>query len=261
MVNKRILIIEDDKDIARLVGLHLEDLGCEVESTSTGEAGLEQLAGGGFDLVLLDLMLPGVDGLEICRRIRSGPSGNVPILMLTAKFTETDRVVGLEMGADDYLTKPFSVLELVARVKALFRRVEMLSAKEPEDAPSIIRRPGLEIDKQKRKVTVGGREVALTAKEFDLLAHFAAHPGRVFTRSQLLDQVWQYGHEGYEHTVNSHINRLRAKIEPNPSDPSYIVTVWGVGHRFPERGASRHDAADTANKPPAAGSAGPARGT
>lgn len=230
---RRVLIIEDDPDIARLVELHLGDLDCSVDIERDGNRGLLRATSGDYDLIVLDLMLPGVDGLEICRRVRSSANGHVPILMLTAKTTEVDRVVGLEIGADDYLTKPFSILELVARVKALFRRVEAF-VPESEAARSVIDRRGLHIDRDKREVTVDGREVKLTAKEFDLLFHFAAHPGRVFTRGQLLDHVWQYGHDGYEHTVNSHINRLRAKIETDSSEPRYIETVWGVGYRFPE---------------------------
>ena len=230
---RKVLIIEDDQDIARLVELHLKDINCSVHLERDGDKGLRRAVATSYDLIILDLMLPGLDGLEICRRIRSSKASHVPIMMLTAKTTEVDRVVGLEIGADDYLTKPFSILELVARVKALFRRVEAL-APEPESTKDIIDRRGLHLDKEKREVSVSGREVKLTAKEFDLLFHFAAHPGRVFTRSQLLDHVWQYGHDGYEHTVNSHINRLRAKIETDPSSPCYIETVWGVGYRFPE---------------------------
>ena len=232
-MHRRVLIIEDDHDIARLVELHLRDLNCDAEIEHDGARGLRSALEQDHDLIVLDLMLPGLDGLEICKRIRASSKGHVPILMLTAKSTEVDRVVGLEIGADDYLTKPFSILELVARVKALFRRVEAL-ALESEIVADVIDRRGLHIDKSKREVSVDGREVKLTAKEFDLLFYFAAHPGRVFTRGQLLDRVWQYGHDGYEHTVNSHINRLRAKIEADPSTPRYIETVWGVGYRFPE---------------------------
>ena len=232
-MTRRVLIIEDDRDIARLVELHLRDLNCTTDLEHDGDSGLRRAGDGSYDLIILDLMLPGLDGLEICRRIRSSAQSHVPILMLTAKSTELDRVVGLEIGADDYLTKPFSILELVARVKALFRRVEAL-APEPERTQEVIDQRGLHIDKEKREVTVSGREIKLTAKEFDLLFHFAAHPGRVFTRGQLLDHVWQYGHDGYEHTVTSHINRLRAKIEADTSSPCYIETVWGVGYRFPE---------------------------
>jgi DNA-binding response OmpR family regulator len=150
--------------------------------------------------------------------------------MLTAKSSEVDRVVGLELGADDYLTKPFSIRELLARVKALFRRMEALAA--PRKRAGSIEAAGLSVDLDGRRVSVGGRPVELTAREFDLLVHFAQHPGRVYTRTQLLDQVWGYGHGSYQHTVNSHINRLRAKIEEDPSQPRYIVTVWGVGYRF-----------------------------
>ena len=228
---RKVLIVEDDRDIAGLVRLHLEELGCEVELREDGRSGLERATGSGFDLVILDLMLPGLDGLEVCRRLRAD-SNYTPILMLTSKTTELDRVLGLELGADDYLTKPFSVLELVARVKALFRRMEALRSGDAASAPERIEIDGLSIDEARRSVTVDGSPAHLTAKEFDLLTWFARHPGRVFSRAQLLDHVWGYGHDGYEHTVNSHINRLRAKIEADPSSPRRIVTVWGVGYRF-----------------------------
>ena len=176
--------------------------------------------------------------------IRALP-GYVPILMLTAKSTELDRVLGLEMGADDYLVKPFSVRELQARVRALFRRVEALSASAGgAEADETIERGALRIETGKRRVSIDGAEVALTAREFDLLLHFARHPGQVFNRARLLDQVWGYNHEGYEHTVNSHINRLRAKIERDPSTPRYILTVWGVGYKFSDRLDARDDSAE-----------------
>jgi DNA-binding response OmpR family regulator len=152
--------------------------------------------------------------------------------MLTSKSSEFDRVLGLEIGADDYVTKPFSIRELMARVKAIFRRVEGMQAGFSETKMNSIHVGDLAIDPQKRKLGLRGQTVDLTAKEFDLLLYFARHPGRVYTRSQLLDQVWGYGHDGYEHTVNSHINRLRAKIEDDPADPRYILTVWGVGYKF-----------------------------
>jgi len=230
-MNRRILVIEDDPDIAKLVEIHLRDTGCKVDHVPDGLAGLELATNGAYDLIVLDLMLPGIDGLEICRRVRAQES-YTPILMLTAKSSELDRVVGLEMGADDYLTKPFSVLELVARVKALFRYVNAVAAPDPSQNQIPIVAGDLAIDLDRRRVSVDGDRIELTAREFDLLAYFARHPGRVFTRSQLLDQVWGYGHEGYEHTVNSHINRLRAKIESDPSKPTYVQTVWGVGYRF-----------------------------
>ncbi len=230
---RRVLILEDDRDIANLVRLHLEELGCDVEVESDGRRGLERATLARFDLLILDLMLPSMDGLEVCRRLRTNED-YTPILMLTSKTTELDRVLGLELGADDYLTKPFSVLELVARVKAIFRRIEVLQTGDGEDIEEPIEYGGMSIDEARRKVMVDGEPVQLTAKEFDLLHYFARHPGRVFSRSQLLDRVWGYGHDGYEHTVNSHINRLRGKIEPDPSQPRWILTVWGVGYRFTE---------------------------
>jgi DNA-binding response OmpR family regulator len=195
-----------------------------------GRAGLAEALARPYDLVVLDLMLPGVDGLEICRRLRS-ERRYTPILMLTAKSTELDRVLGLEMGADDYLAKPFSVLEFVARVKAIFRIVDML-ANTAAGEHTLIEWKDLKIDVERRDVSVRGTPILLTAKEFQLLLHFAQNPGRVYTRGQLLDQVWGYSHSGYEHTVNSHINRLRAKIEIDPNSPEYIQTVWGVGYKF-----------------------------
>ncbi len=232
MMNHAILVIEDDPDIGSLVELHLRDAGHRVEVEPSGSRGLERAMSGDFELVILDLMLPGVDGLEICRRLRA-EQRHIPILMLTARSTEVDRVVGLEMGADDYLTKPFSVRELMARVKALFRRVETYGMESVTPATETITAGEMTINHSRREVRLRDEVVNLTAKEFDLLAYFASHPGQVFTRSQLLDQVWGYAHEGYEHTVNTHINRLRGKIEPDPSAPRFIITVWGVGYRFP----------------------------
>jgi len=235
-MSRTILIIEDNPGIAQLVSLHVTDMGYCPVVESRGDEGLARYQAGGIDLVVLDLMLPGLDGLGVCREIRSAGgsgSGYVPILMLTARSSELDRVLGLEMGADDYLTKPFSAAELTARIKALFRRIDALSAPAEKEQPAaILERDGLSIDPVKRRVHVQGSEVELTAREFDLLWHFASHPGQVFSRSQLLDKVWGYNHEGYEHTVNTHINRLRSKIEANLDEPYYIQTVWGVGYRF-----------------------------
>lgn len=228
---RKALIIEDDPDIARLVQMHLRDIDCESDIAGDGATGVKKFRQAAYDLVVLDLMLPGMDGLAVCREIRRAP-GYVPILMLTAKSTELDRVVGLEMGADDYLTKPFSIPELLARIKALFRRVEALAETPHTEQQRTLECGQLSIDLEKREVRVSGRGVALTAKEFDLLVYFASHPGRVYSRTQLLDGVWGYSHEGYEHTVNSHINRLRAKIEDDPANPRYILTVWGVGYKF-----------------------------
>lgn len=229
---KKILLVEDDLDISRLVKMHLEDAGYRVEMVHNGREGLDLAMGGRYDLIILDLMLPEVDGLEICKKLRAASKYD-PILMLTAKSSELDRVLGLEIGADDYISKPFSTRELVARVKAMFRRVDAMSL-AGDQVSDLLTMGDLSIDTAKRKVTLGDRQINLTAREFDLLAHFAAKPGRVYTRGQLLDQVWGYGYEGYEHTVNSHINRLRGKIEEDPAHPRYILTVWGVGYRFTE---------------------------
>ena len=232
-MSRKILVIEDDRDIARLVELHLRDLGCEVDLAHDGRVGHDLASSKTYDLIILDLMLPGMDGLEVCRRLRAKPP-YTPILMLTAKSSELDRVLGLEVGADDYLTKPFSIREFVARVKALFRRVESLGSQTHPEVRKTIRAGDLIIDVEKRKVMLEGKQAELTAKEFDLLLQFAQHPGRVYTRSQLLDLVWGYAHDGYEHTVNSHINRLRAKIEKDPARPRYILTAWGIGYKFAE---------------------------
>ncbi len=231
----RILVVEDEWEIARLVSLHLEDAGYDVQVVSDGIAALREAMVPQWDLILLDLALPGMDGLEICKRLR-GVSDMTPILMLTARSSEVDRVVGLELGADDYITKPFSVRELVARVKAMLRRVEAMKGGRDEPADEILELGELRVDLPKRRVDLEGREVQLTAKEFDLLVQFARHPGRVYSRADLLDQVWGYGHEGYEHTVNSHINRLRGKLEKDPANPELILTVWGVGYKFREAG-------------------------
>jgi DNA-binding response OmpR family regulator len=234
-MQRSVLVIEDDRDIAELVRLHLVDLSCKVHLAHDGPSGLAQAEGGSFDLVILDLMLPGLDGLEICKRLRARPA-YTPILMTTSKATEIDRVVGLELGADDYLTKPFSVIELMARVKAIFRRVDALGAASRKGFGKPIVAGELSIDVERRVVTLAGRPIELTAKEFDLLVFFAMHPGRVFNRAQLLDKVWGYSNIGYEHTVNSHINRLRSKIELDPAKPRYILTVWSVGYKFAEFG-------------------------
>lgn len=229
-MRKQILVIEDERDIADLIRLHLEDLNHVVSIARDGSTGLRESSAGSWDLIILDLRLPGIDGLEICRRLRQR-SQYVPILMLTSKSSELDRVVGLEVGADDYVVKPFSVLELMARVKAILRRTEL------SDRPHLksrveIRLGCLAMDSANRSAAIRGKPVELTAKEFDLLFHFANNPGRVFRRAELLDSVWGYGHDGYEHTVNSHINRLRAKIEDDPAHPELIVTVWGIGYKM-----------------------------
>ena len=232
-MSRKILVVEDNQDLARLLELHLRDHSYEADLAFDGVAGWDQISKTSYDLIILDLMLPGIDGLELCRRIRAQPSYSA-ILMLTSKSAEIDRVLGLEMGADDYVTKPFSIRELMARVKAILRRIDELRSGSRPGQSAVIRAKGLVIDPDRRKVILSDRTLDLTAKEFDLLLHFARHAGRVFTRAQLLDTVWGYGHDGYEHTVNSHINRLRAKIEKNPARPEYVLTVWGIGYKFAE---------------------------
>jgi len=232
-MSKKILIIEDNQDLARLLETHLRDLSFQVDLSFNGLAGIAKAQADIYDLIILDLMLPGLNGMEICRRLRRKPP-YIPILMLTAKSSEMDRVVGLEIGADDYVTKPFSIPELLARVKAILRRVDELSEGAQEVVPAVIQAGDLVIEPAGRKATKKDRTLDLTAKEFDLLLHFASNPGKVYTRSQLLDMVWGYGHDGYEHTVNSHINRLRAKIENDSAHPDYVLTVWGVGYKFAE---------------------------
>lgn len=231
---KRVLIAEDDPNILDLVELHLQDLDCKVDRAEDGETALQLALSNAYDLIILDIMLPYMDGFDVCKKIRQ-KEVKTPILMLTAKSEEFDKVLGLELGADDYLTKPFSIRELVARIKAMFRRSEMASMNENDDrAETELQFGDLVINLGKRKVFLRGEQIELTAKEFDLLALFAQKPGRTFTRSDLLDTIWGYQFAGYEHTVNSHINRLRAKIEADPAQPCYIQTVWGVGYRFVE---------------------------
>ncbi|MFT5716201.1 MAG: DNA-binding response OmpR family regulator [Oleiphilaceae bacterium] len=230
-MKNQILVIEDDPDINKLVSMNLSDMAYQVQSCATGTQGLQMAMSGAFDLIVLDVMLPEMDGLEVCRRLRSA-NNFIPILMLTARDSEADRVVGLEMGADDYLTKPFSVRELQARVKAMLRRVEMLTATPPTEIKNVLTFGELEIKVGKRQVHLGSDLVELTSTEFDLLLYMAKQPGLVFSRSQLLDKVWGYQHAGYEHTVNSHINRLRTKLEKDASKPEYVLTVWGVGYKF-----------------------------
>ena len=229
---RHILIVEDDSDIARMLALNLRAEGYVVAVEGSGEAGLARLVSERFHLLVLDLMLPGIDGLHVCREVRR-MSAYLPIIIVSANATETHRVLGLELGADDYLSKPFSLPELAARVRAVLRRMD---AAESLGATlsGVIRHGRLCIDPVAREARLDGMEVVLTAREFDLLLFFARHPGRVFTRMELLDKVWGYTHDGYEHTVNSHMNRLRAKIEADPAHPLSLLTVWGKGYKFCE---------------------------
>jgi len=226
--NSHILVVDDHKDIRNLVAKYLSKNGYRVSTADGGAMMKKILETSAIDLVVLDLMMPGEDGLVLCRDLRA--SSELPIIMLTAMGEETDRVVGLEMGADDYLTKPFSIREFIARIKALFRRAHMNTV--DDGGKDIIVCGGLEIDREKRKVLVDGKRMDLTPKEFDLLMLLVKNPGKSFTREKLLRLVWGYEFDGYEHTVNSHINRLRSKIETDLSQPVYILTTWGVGYRF-----------------------------
>ena len=230
-MNHNVLIIEDNPEIANLVQLHLKDIHCQADIASDGAEGLRRFKDKAYELVILDLMLPVLDGLEVCKQLRTS-NARVPVMMLTSKSSELDRVLGLEIGADDYITKPFSIPELLARVKAQFRRLNAFQ--KPGQQATQLQLGDLLIEPDKHRVSSAGKSIDLTAREFDLLLHFASHPGRVYSRTELLDQVWGYSYEGYEHTVNSHINRLRTKIEADPAKPQYIMTVWGVGYKFNE---------------------------
>jgi DNA-binding response OmpR family regulator len=227
-----ILVAEDQTDIRDLIVLNLQQAGYGVQAVADGQAALASQLERASDLLVLDLMMPGLDGLEVVKALRARGRAT-PILMLTARSTELDRVLGLELGADDYLTKPFSMPELLARVKALLRRAELLRAAQAPGTPQAVLRNGeLEVEPGRREARVGGRTLEFTALEFELLLHFASHPGQVFSRAQLLDAVWGYSHEGYEHTVTTHINRLRAKLEQDPMQPRFILTVRGAGYKM-----------------------------
>jgi DNA-binding response OmpR family regulator len=229
----RLLVIEDEHDIAALLDLHLSELPADVTIARDGPTGLALASEQRFDALILDLRLPGLSGLDLCRELRRH-GHEVPILMLTARAAELDRVLGLELGADDYVTKPFSLLELQARVRALLRRSSQRGATASTEAPldERLAHAELRIDRTQRRAWLAEQELVLTPREFDLLWHFMRHPGRAFTRAELLEQVWGYGHDGYDHTVNSHINRLRAKLGDDRSEARFIHTVWGVGYRF-----------------------------
>ena len=228
-MHQHLLLVEDDDAIADALRLHLEQAGYRLHREADGRLAMGAIDRQRWDLVLLDLMLPGADGWEVCRHLRARHP-DVPVIMLSARSAEAHRVLGLELGADDYLAKPFSMLELVARVRALLRRVQQLRA-APAAAP-VLRFGPWQLDTTRRALLQGNTPVPLTLREFDLLHFLARHPGQAFGRSELLQRVWGAGFDGYEHTVNSHINRLRNKIEHDPRLPLHIVTVWGVGYRF-----------------------------
>ena len=228
---KKALIVEDDFRIADLVALHLSDLNFKTSIAKDGSEGLHKALTNQFDIMILDIMLPFMDGLELCKTIRS-KNIQTPVIMLTAKSEEIDKVLGLETGADDYITKPFSVRELQARVKAIMRRSKHNQSYSGQH--QILKAGDLEIDFEKRNVKMNQERIELTPKEFDLLSLLASKPGKSFNRKELLNLVWGYDFIGFEHTVNSHINRLRSKIEPDMAAPQYILTTWGYGYRFNE---------------------------
>jgi DNA-binding response OmpR family regulator len=224
----RVLVVDDDPTVAEVVARYLERDGCRVEIVADGRAALSKIETGPYDLVVLDVMLPGLDGFEVCRRLRE--HSRVPVIMLTARGEAVERISGLELGADDYVVKPFSPRELVARVKAVLRRTGTVAhSADPPDG--LWTYQGMELDERSRQVRIDGQPISLTAREFDLLAFLIRHPGEVFRREALLDRVWGYTF-GDTSTVTVHVRRLREKIEPDPSAPTYVQTVWGVGYRF-----------------------------
>lgn len=227
------LIIEDDKDISELISIHLADMDLEVDTAFDGHDGLMKALNNKYRFILLDIRLPKLDGFEVCKRLRMGKN-NTPILMITSKSEEIDKVLGLEMGADDYISKPFGIRELSARIKAVLRRSEH-NVPNPTEKDIEIRFDDLYINVGMRIVEVGSKRIELSPKEFDLLVYLAFNPGKTYTRMQLLNQIWGYEFDGFEHTVNSHINRLRSKIEKDMSKPDYILTTWGVGYKFREQ--------------------------
>jgi DNA-binding response OmpR family regulator len=222
-----VLVVDDEPTISEVVSRYLERAGYQTRVAGTGVDALRLAGEDRPDLVVLDLMLPGMDGLEVMRRLRDQDRDRTAVILLTAKGEETDRVIGLRLGADDYVVKPFSPAELVARVDAVLRRIDTAP-----DLAEPISFDGLEIDPAARRVTIRGEEIQLTAREYDLLVFFARHPGQVFSRDQLMDSVWQYSFYTDTSTVTVHIRRLRSKIEENPSEPRWLQTVWGVGYRF-----------------------------
>ena len=229
---KSILAIEDDPSLLDLLKMHLKDIDGCLDTAQDGILGLDKMLNKTYDLIILDVMLPKLDGFEICKKARA-KNIHTPILMLTAKSEEIDKILGLEIGADDYVVKPFSIRELVARVKALLRRASRLED-DVQDSIQSFDRGDMRIEVEKRKVTINGTRVELSPKEFELLTFMAQNPGISYSRSRLLNTIWGYDFEGFAHTVNSHINRLRSKIEVDVSNPKYILTTWGVGYRFNE---------------------------
>lgn len=227
---KKVLVVEDDPNISQLIQIHLNDLGYQIQVSNNGRKGYELASAANFDLIILDIMLPELDGLSICQKLRA-LDNFTPILMITAKSEEIDKVMGLESGADDYITKPFKIREFIARVKAIMRRQDQFALLSQKNDLTI-QFENLEIDEKRRKVLLFQKRIDLTPKEFELLILLAKNPGRSYSRAELLEYVWGYDFSGYEHTVNAHINRLRSKIEVDANNPKFILTTWGIGYRF-----------------------------
>lgn len=230
---KRILLIEDDHELVGLLDFHLSDEGFAVDYDHNGICGFKKAKDRNYDLIILDVNLPDKNGFEICRELRSLKLPT-PILMLSLRSEEIDCILGLEFGADDYVGKPFSVRELIARIKAIFRRMEIDRELIVSESAVFFDRGDLKIDLEKRKVERNGQIIKLTPTEFELLALLASNPGKNYSKETLLDKVWGYEFHGFKHTVSSHINRLRSKIELDPNEPSYVLTTWGIGYRFTE---------------------------
>lgn len=237
---KSILIVEDNTDLLNLLKINLSDQGYEIFTAQDGISALDMFHNHYPDLIILDIMLPKMNGFNVCKAIRK-ENRIIPILMLTAKVEEEDKVLGLEIGADDYMTKPFSIREFLARVKAIFRRMDVNEHGDTYQ-DQLLEFDDLVLNTAKRKVTLAGDTIELTSKEYDLLFLFFSNPGKAYSREELLNTVWSYSYEGYIHTVNTHINRLRSKIEDDPSNPHYIITVWGVGYRFADSEEIKNDA-------------------
>jgi DNA-binding response OmpR family regulator len=229
---KSILLVEDDPEITRLLNLHFDSGLYKLTCSSTGKDAIEKVATGDFQLIILDITLPDYNGMEICKKLRKDGI-NTPVMMLTSHAEETDKVLALEIGADDYVTKPFGILELLARIKALLRRANHNGDIDIIEKKEIIIKD-IVINADKRKAMIRGERLELTPKEFDLLLLLASNPGKTFSRHELLEKVWGYAFAGYEHTITSHINRLRIKIETDLNHPKYILTSWGTGYRFSE---------------------------
>jgi len=228
---QNVLLVEDDPEIAKLITYHFSAAQYTLTSSNTGKEALKYIATDDYQLIILDISLPDNNGLELCKTIRLG-NANVPVIMLTCHAEESDKVLALELGADDYITKPFGILELMARVKAVMRRSNQAPDILPQEEDISI--GDLVIEPSKRKVSLCGKRLDLTVKEFDLLCLLACNPGKIFSRKDLLQQVWGFAFAGYEHTVTSHINRLRLKLEADLNHPKFILTAWGTGYRFAE---------------------------